>query len=390
MKTNYDINKEKILDDYYKCIGAFHNCEELYNKKHKYKITKKDTEEQKLVKKGREEDILSNLGKVGEKALKYIIGLENLKINPNQDEQTFEALWKKPNTLKDFAKKHGIPETNLQFIELLNYHDDNHQKAHNFDYWFSIINLLMKSTSKKLEKFVIYSLQTEELIKYCKENDEFKYYGIYIDSDHEELSLAFRTALFPHLINLQYDNVPAISDDEVSKIIKLKREAIAKNGDIFTRLRYASNNPSHTQFNLDEVFKTIRLFVEYISMIHENNDNLDFDLDKTYAKKQSLKYAKELKVTEEEINNLFSLDIMGTDLALTIFETNYTYKGIKDLLKVGVKKEDLRKVMREGLSANIINQFFKRGITDYYEMRKMIDKYLDELYKEEEYIYKKY
>lgn len=395
MKSNYDINKEKILDDYYKCIGSFLNCEELYKKKAKYKIKKTDTEEEKSIKKGRQEDLLSTLGKVGEKAFKYIIGLENLRINPNQDEASFEALWKKPNTLKDFAKKHGIPETNPQFIELLNYHDDNNQKAHNFDYWFSVINLLMKKTSEKLEKFITYTIQTDVLIKYCKQNDEFKYYGVYIDSEYEELSLAFRAALFPYLINMQYDNVPCVSEEEMKKIIKLQRKIIKKNGDIFTRLRYASNNVTNIHFNIDEVFELISIFINFIKMIHENNDSLDFDLDKNYAKIQALKHKEYLNVSEEEINNLFSLDIMGTELALTIFETNYSYKGIKDLLEVGVKKEDLRKVMREGLTARVIKEFFKRGITDYYEMRNIIDKYLDETYKEndsfeEDYTYKKY
>ena len=29
--TNYEINKQKILEDYYLCIGAFENCKLLYN-----------------------------------------------------------------------------------------------------------------------------------------------------------------------------------------------------------------------------------------------------------------------------------------------------------------------------------------------------------------------
>lgn len=389
MKSNYDINKEKILDDYYKCIGTFKNCEILYKKKSNYKIKKSDSLEQQQIKKGMQEDLLSSLGKVGEKAFKYIIGLENLRINPNQDEESFEALWRKPKTLKEFAKKHGIEETHPKFTELLNYHDDNNQRSHNFDYWFSVVNLLMKNTSKKLENFITYSIQTKELINFCEENDEYKYHYIYNDDDKEELSLAFRAALFPYLINLQYDNIPSISDGQMKKIIILKRKIIKKNGDIFTRLRYASNNKSHEQFNINEVFELIDIFVKFISMIHENNDNLDFDLDKTYAKNQALKYKDKLNVSEEEINNLFSLDIMGTDLALTVFETNYTYKSIKALLDVGVKKEDIRKVMREGLTARVVNQFFKRGITDYYEMRRMIDKYFDEQYPEDVYTYKK-
>ena len=124
-------------------------------------------------------------------------------------------------------------------------------------------------------------------------------------------------------------------------------------------------------------------------MIHENNDNLDFDLNKSYAKEQSLKYKDYLNISEEEINNLFNLEILGTDLALTVFETNYSYESIKKLLEIGVPKEDLRKVMREGLPARIVKQFFDRDIKDYRKMREMIDQYLDDEYPSDEYTYKK-
>jgi len=389
MKSNYEINKDKILDDYYKCIGSFKNCKNLYKRKSNYTIKKNDSEEDKKIKKGMQEDLLSTLGKVGEKAFKYIIGLENLRISPNQDETSFESLWKKSSALKEFAKKHGIADTNASFITLLNYQDDNNQKAHNFDYWFSVMNLLMKKVTEKFKKFISYTIQTEVLIKYCEENDEFKYYGVYIDSDYEELSLPFRAAIFPNLIDLQYDNIPSLNEQEVSHMISLKRLIIKKNGDIFTRLRYASNNPKNDSFNIDEVFELISIIIRFIKMIHENNDNLDFDLNKSYAKEQSLKYKYYLNISEEEINNLFNLEILGTDLALTVFETNYSYKSIKKLLEIGVPKEDLRKVMREGLPARIVKQFFDRGIKDYRKMREMIDQYLDDEYPSDEYTYKK-
>lgn len=47
MKSNYEINKDKILDDYYKCIGSFINCQNLYKRKSNYTIKKKDSEEDK-------------------------------------------------------------------------------------------------------------------------------------------------------------------------------------------------------------------------------------------------------------------------------------------------------------------------------------------------------
>ena len=389
MKTNYEINKEKIMDDYYKCIGAFINCEKLFKDRESYKIIKGTPKEEKLTKQGIQEDILSNLGKVGEKAFKYIIGLENLKINPNQDENTFESLWKKNNTLKEFAKKHGIKEDNKRLEQLLNYIDDNNQKAHNFHYWFLVIDTIMNTTRKKFEKFIEYTIQSDVLINYCEENNEFKYLVDNEDDQKEELSLAFRAALFPNLINVVYDNVPSIKESEMIKMIWLKKVIIKKNGDIFTRLRYASNNKEHEKFRVEEVYEIINIIIRFIKMIHENNDNLDFDLDKSYAKEQALRFKEYLKLSEQEINDIFDLDIIGTDLALIAFENNYKKENIINLLNMGVKKEDLNIVISLNLTPRIINYFFKKGINDYIEMRELINNYLDEYIPEEEKIYKK-
>lgn len=389
MKSNYDLNKEKILDDYYKCIGTYLNCEKLYTDKESYIIKDDDTEDEKKIKMGMQEDILSNLGKVGEKAFKYIIGLENLKTSPNQDENTFESLWKKTNTLKDFAKKHGIKENDPNFIKLLNYVDDNNQKAHNFHYWFLVMDIIMKKTAKQFEKFIIYTIQTETLIKFCEDNNEFKYKYIFKDEDLEELSLPFRAAIFPNLIDMGYENIPSKSKIDIKKIIWLKKVMIKRNGDIFTRLRYASNNPLHEKFKVEEVYEIIKIIIDFIKMIHENNDNLDFDLEKTYAKNKSLEYIKHLNRSEEEINNLFSLNLIGTDLTLTAYETNYSYKTLKELLEMGIEKEDLKYVMIEKLHPRIIKEFLKRGITDYRDMRKYLDDYLENECPEVDYIYKK-
>lgn len=394
MSSNYNINKEKVINDYYKCIGAFKNCENIYKNKSTFTIKDNDPEEIKLIKKGMQEDLLSNLGKIGEKAFKYIIGLENLKISPNQDENTFESLWKKTNTRKDFILKHGVSERNPKLNKIMNYVDENNQLAHNFDYWYSIIELSMQPISQKFRKFISYNIQTRILVNYCEKNDEFKYYRIYNDTDIEELSLPFRAALFPNLINLQYDNVPALKEELVNKILNYQRITLKNSGDIFTRLRYASNNKSNEEFDVKEVYELIYMVVEFIKMIHENNDNLDFDLDKTYAKKQALKYKEYLNISEDEINNLFSLDIKGTDLALTVFETNYSYNSIKNLLEIGVSKEDLRKVMREGLSSRVVKNFFDKGIRDYRKMRKIIDNYINEsndyFEDQNDYTYKKF
>lgn len=375
MNINYEINKRKVLDDYYKCVGAFLNCCKLYQQRTNYIITKNNTEEEKLIKKGMQEDLLSNLGKVGEKAFKYIIGLENLNINPNQDENAFESLWKKTTALKDFAQKHGIAQTNPKFIELINYHDDNNQKAHNFHYWFCVMDLMLHSLSKKFEKYMEYTIQSKELIEYCQKRNEYRYVYNFGYEFIDEISLPFRNAIFPHLIEFELEDLPFVPKKDIELIKNNNLEAIKKNGDIFTRLRYASNNTNNLEFNLDEVFELIQNIVTFINLIHYNNDDFNFDLNKSFAKIQALKYKEYLRVSEEEINNLFDLDIIGADLALTIFETNYSYSNIKNLLDIGIPISDLKSVMREGLQARTIKFFFEKGITDYRIMREYLDYY---------------
>ena len=376
MSSNYEINMKKILDDYYKCLGAFKNCSILYEQH--TKINKKNgnsTQEEIEIRKGMEEDLLSNLGKVGEKAFKYIIGLENLRISPNQDSNNFESLWKKNKTLTDFAKKHGINEDDEKLNDIFNYYDENNQKAHNFDYWYSIMNLTMKDISNKFETFMKYIMLNEILMEYCQENNEFRITNISKYSEANEISLPFRAAIFPNLIELQYEHLPEISNTQIKFMIDTKNEAIKKNGDIFTRLRYASNNPTKQTFNLDEVYQIMNNIITFIQMIHEENNDLNFDLIKTFAKYKSLEYSNILNVSKEEIINLFSLNLTGAELSLTIYENNYPYSSLKRLLEIGVPKEDLRKAITEGLQPKIIEHFYRKGIRNFLKMRELIDYY---------------
>lgn len=377
MNINYEINKQKIIDDYYLCMGSFINCSVIYGLKELYTINHGDSSKKIVMKEAIKADLLSNLGKVGEKAFKYIIGLENLKIYPNQDPYNFEMLWKKINSLKDFAKKHGIYENDIRLIKLLNYQDDNNQKSHNFDYWFSVIDLIMPEISNKFKEFMEYNIKSKMLIEYCKVNNEFWYKYDNKYDDYEEISLPFRAAIFPCLLDISFDYLPSIPKTQVKCIINSQRDAIKQSGDIFTRLRYASNNQEKKKFDIDEIYNIIKNITIFIEFIHNNNNSLDFDLTKSFAKYKSLEVKQCLKISEEEINNLFNLDLTGKECASTLYEPNYSYNSLKKLIDLGVAKNDLRKVIREGLHARTIKFFYGLGITDYHQIRKYLDYYFD-------------
>jgi len=239
------------------------------------------------------------------------------------------------------------------------------------------MDIIMKDTSVLFEQYMCYNIQSNLLIKECFENDEFKYISLINYEDHVEISMPFRAAIFPNLLELRYDSIPFVPEAMLKIMIKTRKESFKKNGDIFTRLRYASNNPNHLKFNTEEVYEIIKNIVTFIKMIHENNDILDFDLNKSYAKYKAIEYHEHLGVSVEEIENLFTLDLTGNELALTVFESNYSYSSIKRLLDIGVPKQDIRKVMREGLHARSVEYFFKRGITNYSKMREYLDYFIE-------------
>lgn len=366
MSTNYEINKKTILNDYYKCIGAYENCELLYNENY-LKIKDTDSVEDILIKKGRKEDLLSNLGKVGEKAFKYIYGLEILKTYPNIDANSFETFFRKENALKDFAEKHGISRDDERIINLLNYSDANNQKAHNFDYWFSIIKVIMDSTRENLKKFMEYKLQTKMLIKYCEDENEYIF-----DPFYKEYSLPFLIAIFPGTDLKNLETIPSLKEKQLNRIIKTKREVIRNSGDIFTRFRYASNNPDNLVLSLDKIFDIITDIKEFIELVHNNNDNLDLNLEKEYAKKILLEYKDKLDLTEEEIKGLCDLDI---DLE-PVLANGYNYTEVRRLLNIGISKEELPFVLSQRLNTRNILFFRNIGITDYITMREKLDEYI--------------
>ena len=160
MSENYRIKMENIIGDYYLCLGTFNNCVELYNKRESFEINNTDPDDIRKIKQAQIYDLMSNLGKVGEKALKYIIALQKVKVAPNEDLKSLEAVYKGDNAMRYFAKQLGFDIDNTDIQEIFDYKDYNNQKSHNFDYLFLIIERLIPEQFNKFKNYVLYDIQS--------------------------------------------------------------------------------------------------------------------------------------------------------------------------------------------------------------------------------------
>ena len=386
MSTNYEKNKNKILNDYYKMVGAFLNCQMIYESKTLFELSESDTEEQILIKIGRKEDLLSELGKVGEKLCKYILGLEYLKTYPNSDENNFESFFRKSSVLKDFSEKHGIKESEQKLQYLYNYNDANNQKAHNYDYWFLVIEMIMPEYLKKIQRYLIYLKQSDLLISYCQKHGtifepyfDFDDYSkaFYEKNEGKQVSDLFKLAIFPDWAMLTNSKSNFIKK-RIEFLLQTNREAIRRSGDIFTRFRYAANNLDNKDIDLDETFNIINKLVAFVMMIHENDDNLDFDLEVAYAKYKALQYSDLVGISKDEIEKKLDLDLGYVNYSRVLLNKKYSSKELDRLLNLGISKHDLWFVVEDEIFARDIEYSRSIGIYSIDKISEMKRKYVED------------
>ena len=261
MAVDKTLKMEDILSDYYSALAKFENIKLLYES-HKENFVINDTDDELTVsiKKAQLNELLVDLGRVGELALKYIIKLKQLELYPNQTIDQFrkEALFKK-GQVKNLAIRQKLSEEELE--EILNYEDVNNQPFHNFDYLFLIIEKLMPAQATSFNKIIEYSMLSREIQKEPFSKDEKR---------------NFEDVVFP-----EYTVRPMQDEEEErevrERIINLRRNTIRESGDIFTRLRYFSNNPHDKEFDFQSIYDLMSDIIMSIKTIHECNDDIEYD-----------------------------------------------------------------------------------------------------------------
>jgi len=379
MSENYRIKMENIIGDYYLCIGSFNNCVELYNKRECFKINDNDSEEIKKIKEAQLDDLMSNLGKVGEKALKYIIALQKVKVAPNEDLKSLEAVYRGDNAMKYFAKQLGFDLENDNISEIFNYKDYNNQKAHNFDYLFLIIEKLIPKQFNKITNYILYDIQSN-LMKEAVVKGE-------IDSSANYV----RAIIFPRFsieAGFTWDEEEEIPQERKmdKQVYEVYRETIKQSGDIFTRLRYYSNDPKDKKFNLEDIFEIIDYFVQYIKIIHNNDNNLEFNLEEYFAKVQSFNNSHLLYLSNDDINDIFSLNVDLKIKEKLLFqekdyrdfgEETYSYKFVQKLIQLKLPTDFIAEVIDYKLTPRFVEFCLSKGIDDVHKMNDLYDQYIE-------------
>lgn len=357
MAIDKELKMQDILSDYYSALAKFENIKLLYEShKDEFVIKETDDELRISIKKAQLNELLVDLGRVGELALKYILKLKQVELYPNQTIEQFrkEALYKK-GPLKTLANRVNL--NNEELAELLNYEDANNQPFHNFDYLFMIIEKLMKTQATNFYKIIEYSMLSREIKKEPFSKDERR---------------NFEDIVFPEYTVRRIDDDK--EEQEVKeRIINLRRETIKQSGDIFTRLRYFSNNPQDKEFNFENIYDLMQDIIMSIRTIHECKDDIDYDPIEGYGKIMALENPELTYRPANEVRDIFNLYRSKTDafglLGLLFSTQGYTFEQIKAITDMQeIEPKDYVCVFCNKLQADEIKFFFKHGIKNYDQM----------------------
>ena len=346
MKELYEL----LEKDYGLAVGTFENMQLLYNYRFK---NNNYTETQKA-------NFLMNLGVIGEKLLKYIFGIYLLELNNKQimskTPEEFDELFRASNKrIKEIANILKLDLNSLEFQKLLNYKDENNQKAHNIEYYYYLINTLNHS-------------YLENLFKKYFEWKSFSDKPLYGGVDYGDgFVIPPIIALFPSELNGLY-NVRDIEFEEAKEKSQthlkiLKNYSLKKGGDSFTRFRYAINNADGRNINIDAFYESIIQILNITIMIH-NNKSLSFDLDYEFFKYSFLHNSSIIGFNEEQAKYILNLDL-GYSTYFNMFGLNYySYEEIKEIVDYGFDEREMKLIFNFGLKLKTILSYYEKKIYD--------------------------
>ena len=173
--SNFETNKQALLGDYDLLVGSFLNCKDIYKRIKQIEENKSESPEEI---ESRKKDLLSNLGKVGEKIFKYLVGVDFILVNPNENPSSFEVFFRRTGEgmVKQYANLNNVDPNSTEVHDALNLVDENGQKTHNFEYWMLLLKAYRKDIYVKMNQLYCYRKLTDLI------------YSIYTDINEHDLN----------------------------------------------------------------------------------------------------------------------------------------------------------------------------------------------------------
>lgn len=366
--VDFEEKMKDIISDYYSTIGKFNNVSNLILSK-SYLVNENDSEETQREKEGQRREILVDLGRVAEMAFKYLIKIRRMELFPNEpyndsvingnvvkgfkDKATLSL-----GVVKDLGNKVHASKQDIE--EILNFSSVG-PKAHDFSYLYLIIDKLMPDIREKVNEITILLIKSNNSanVIYEEELDNYEY-------------IAFPNKLLTYLEE---------QDEEQQMLIELiekRNETIFHSGDIFTRLRYYSNNPFDKSFDVAEVYKMVTQIVYFIKLVHLYNEKISFNSEVAFSYSVLSNYPNLCRFTENELRQIYMHDRFQNnpfDIMNCMFFSNLTLDEIFEIVNSNqIKKGDYSIIFAFSLNLKTILYFRSNGIIKYEDMVKELTK----------------
>lgn len=325
----------------------------------------------------RKKVLLTDLGKVGEFSLKYILLLKQMKDYPNQ---SFEEFNSKP--LYGIAER-GVGNTYInqyhlssEVVEQVKESKERHslQPLHDFDYLYEMLGILDPGLLNDIYKN----------LELCVKSDTAA--NSNLASWIRTMTVCFPQYIFEDFLDINREVIQAYK----AEFDRIMRES----GDAFTRLRYLTNNPGNKQYNLKDMMSLLTYLSNYTRVVHEANfDDITLDINAGFSKLKILDIKKEIIIDsapedgKEEfcreqyafekafLDELYSIERVrnNRNLQETIgLRTSLSVEDIKLLLESSYSDSELYAIITNNLSVDRLRYFTDKGITKVNDIIRII------------------
>ena len=280
---DFDQKKEYAMDFYeqaveinqmvHDSIRGFHYLY-CYNLQDGNENEIQNPEKLKLITK-RKRQLLIELGRAGEYAIKYLLLMQQMQKYPNQSFEEFRQ-----KTLYSMGDK-SVRNTyiNQYHLDAVIVDDILHAKEehsmqplHDYSYLFTILEKMYPDVVGKLQENLLLEIKAQ----YCQENKSLT---------KEEASVASFFSCVSLLSWLE------LSEDTSKAYIEDYRQIMEKSGDAFVKLRYLENNVENKEYDLNEVIYLLDNLIDFITLTHEyNKDNPENSINGAFLKKRIAGY----------------------------------------------------------------------------------------------------